>query len=69
MRLAKRYPKERLEAACNRALESGARSYKSVNSILEKSLDQVPFANTARALIYPRHANVRGPEYYSSKEE
>ncbi len=69
MRLAKRYPQERMEAACNRALESGACSYKSVGSILERGLDQVPFANTAKASTYPRHANVRGPEYYGRKEE
>jgi transposase len=69
MRLAKRYPQERLEAACSRALESGACSYKSVNSILEKGLDQVPFSGTVKTPTYSRHANVRGPEYYSSEEE
>jgi hypothetical protein len=58
MRLAKRYPQERLEAACNRALESGACSYKSVNSILEKGLDQIPFANTVKMPAYSKHANV-----------
>jgi len=69
MRLAKRYPKERLEATCNRALESGACSYKSINSILEKGLDQVPFGGTVKAPAYSKHANVRGPKYYSDKEE
>jgi transposase len=69
MRLAKRYPQERLEAACNRALESGACSYKSVNSILEKGLDQVPFSGAVKTPAYSRHANVRGPKYYSSEEE
>jgi len=69
MRLAKRYPQERMEAACHRALESGACSYKSVNSILEKGLDQVPFSGAVKTPTYSRHANVRGPEYYSGKEE
>jgi transposase len=69
MRLAKRYPQERMEAACRRALDSGACSYKSVNSILEKGLDQVPFSGAAKAPTYSRHANIRGPEYYSGKEE
>ena len=69
MRLAKRYPQERMEAACRRALESGACSYKSVNSILEKGLDQVPFSGAAKAPTYSKHANIRGPQYYSEKEE
>lgn len=69
MRLAKRYPQERLEAACSRALESGACSYKSVNSILEKGLDQVPFGGAVKTPTYSKHANVRGPKYYSDKEE
>ena len=69
MRLAKRYPQERMEAACRRALESGACSYESVNSILEKGLDQVPFSGAAKTPAYSKHANVRGPQYYSEKEE
>ena len=36
--LAKRYGPERLEAACARALEIGARSYKSVTSILKNNV-------------------------------
>ena len=39
-RLAKSYGRERLEAACGRALEIGARSYTSVNSILKNNLDR-----------------------------
>jgi transposase len=69
MRLARAYPKERVEAACRRALESGACSYKSVNSIIEKGLDQLSFESAAKVPAYSRHANVRGPEYYSDKEE
>ena len=69
MRLAKRYPQERMEAACRRALDSGACSYKSVNSILEKGLDQVPFSGPVKAPTYSKHANIRGPQYYSGKEE
>jgi transposase len=40
VRLAKSYGHERLEAACGRALEIGARSYSSVNSILKNDLDR-----------------------------
>ena len=69
MRLAKRYPQEELEAACNRALESGACSYKSVNSILEKGLHQVPFSGAVKTPAYSRHANcLQGLNIYSSEE-
>jgi hypothetical protein len=45
-RLAKNYGRERLEAACGRALAIGARSYSSVNSILKNNLDrQQPIEN------------------------
>jgi hypothetical protein len=40
LRLAKTYGRERLEAACARALHIGARSYSSVNSILKNNLDR-----------------------------
>jgi hypothetical protein len=40
VRLAKTWGRERLEAACCRALEIGARSYSSVNSILKNNLDR-----------------------------
>ena len=40
MRLARAYPAERMEAACRRALDIGAHSYKSVKTILSAGLDQ-----------------------------
>jgi transposase len=40
LRHAKSFGCERLEAACGRALESGARSYTSVTSILKTNLDR-----------------------------
>jgi transposase len=46
LRLAKNYGRERLEAACDRALAIGARSYSSINSILKNNLDrQQPIEN------------------------
>jgi transposase len=63
VRLAKSYGHERLEAACSRALEIGARSYSSVNSILKNNLDRrrpvMPADGPAIA-----HDNIRGPTYF-----
>jgi transposase len=65
MRLGERYGGERLEAACQRALEVGAASYRSVHSILRTGLDrrQEPASEPAMAPL-PAHENLRGAEYY-----
>jgi transposase len=65
MRLGDRYGKDRLEAACARALSAGARSYKSVQSILQRGLDAAPLPD-ADAATPPAaaHDNIRGPRYY-----
>ena len=64
LRLSKTHGEERLEAACARALEHGARSYKSVKSILERRLEAVPLSQEPPAPM-AAHDNVRGPTYYS----
>jgi transposase len=66
VRLARQFGKERLEAACLRALSCGAKSYGSVRSILDNKLDQHPL-ETKRADARPigDHANVRGRTYYN----
>lgn len=68
IRLARRYPEERVEAACARALALNACAYKSVKSILENGLDHhsadeapVPAAHDLM------HANVRGAAYYAQE--
>jgi transposase len=63
IRLAKSYGRERLEAACGRAIEIGARSYTSVNSILKNNLDA---RRPAAAADGPSiaHSNIRGPGYF-----
>ena len=63
IRLAKSYGRERLEAACGRALEIGARSYTSVNSILKNNLDA---RRPAAAADGPSitHRNIRGSGYF-----
>ncbi len=63
LRLAKTHGSERLEAACERALEIGARSYSSVASILKNNLDRrTPRQATDGPAI--DHPNIRGPQYF-----
>ena len=67
LRLAKTHGSERLEAACERALEIGAHSYSSVASILKNNLDRrKPGQSSKRAADGPAidHANIRGPRYF-----
>jgi transposase len=65
MRLSGRYPIERMEAACRRALAIGARSYRSVESILAHGLDATPIPGYEAAPIPPReHEHLRGATYY-----
>jgi transposase len=65
MRLAKRYSPKRLEAACARALLIKAYSYKSVESILKKGLDQQALIFEQRENATPLlHQNIRGKHYY-----
>jgi len=63
LRLDKTHGGKRLEAACERALEIGARSYTSVASILKNSLDRrrPPRAADGPAIDHP---NIRGPRYF-----
>jgi transposase len=63
IRLAKTYGPDRLEAACARALEIGARSYSSVNSILKNNIDRKrPEPATDGPAI--THPNIRGAGYF-----
>jgi transposase len=63
IRLAKPHGAERLEAACARALDIGARSYTSVNSILKNNIDR---KRSAPATDEPAiiHTNIRGSNYF-----
>jgi transposase len=63
LNLAGSYGRERLEAACERALLIGARSFKSVKSILNTRLDRKRPENATDgpAII---HDNIRGGDYY-----
>ncbi len=64
LRLAKDFGKDRLNAACARALKLNAASYRSIHSILKNSLDKQQPAITPQASLPLDHVNVRGPDYY-----
>jgi len=64
--LMRDYTPERIEAACERALVAGARSYRNVESILKRGLDRQPLP-TAQSGDEPPpldHENIRGSDYY-----
>ena len=71
MNLGKSYGKERLEAACARALALGTTSYKSIQSILKTGLDSQPLPDQGDTqLELPiDHENIRGPGYYHENGE
>ena len=61
LQLSKRYTKERLEAACERAVYSGLRRVSEIRSILEKGLDKHPLpCASAEHLSSIQHNNIRG---------
>lgn len=64
LRLSKRYDKERLDAACARAVVAGARSYRHVATILKNGLDRVPLDDSEATQLPLLHENVRGSDYY-----
>ena len=67
LRLAKRYGDTRLEAACARALQAGARSYRHVDSILKRGLDQLSNSDRPAQQPRPSHENLRGGTYYQQE--
>jgi transposase len=69
MNLAKRYGNERLGAACERALASGAISYTSVKSILAQNLDRAPLPAPPAPPAPAEHENLRGAAYYAGAAE
>src|SRR5215471_6059951 len=61
--LAGRFPRERVEAACERALAIGTHSFSSVKSILDTKLDRKRPDKAAEGLAIA-HDNIRGPNFY-----
>ncbi|MBF0462987.1 MAG: transposase [Magnetococcales bacterium] len=65
LRLGDQLGKDRLEAACTRALAIGATSFRSVQSILRHGLEKLPLScqeETGTPNI--QHDNIRGPFYF-----
>ena len=65
VRLAGPFGMGRLEAAAERAIEIGARTYGSVKSILDNKLDRRPVQKRAPDGTPVLHPNIRGPRYYN----
>ncbi|MFT5130999.1 MAG: transposase [Rhodothermales bacterium] len=64
LRLRTVYGDDRLEAASARALHCDLTRYRSVKSILEKKLDQVPLPDQPELFIPNTNSHVRGANYY-----
>ena len=62
VRLEKHYPRERIEAAANRALTFNSLSYRSLKSILAKGLDRFTEEPPKTPSLF--HENIRGDSYY-----
>ncbi|NVO03847.1 MAG: IS21 family transposase [Bacteroidetes bacterium] len=55
--------RDRLIAACSRALDYNTYSYAIIKNILERNLDKMPVPEILEQLI-PEHSNIRGESYY-----
>jgi len=66
LRLAKTYSPERLERACQLALQLGTMRYRNIKSILEKKLEQTEASEFDSRNDTPlKHDNIRGSDYYT----
>ena len=63
-KLAHEFGNDRLNAACQRAIEIGATTMTSIRSILRNGLDQQPSGTTTQQEADFEHPNVRGSKYY-----
>jgi transposase len=64
LRLVRSYGVERVEAACQRGIDIGARTYGSVISILRNNLDRAYRPQPMPDLPPVQHGNIRGGGYY-----
>ncbi|HXA02087.1 MAG TPA: IS21 family transposase, partial [Cytophagaceae bacterium] len=61
--LSKKFGKERLAKACQRAIEYQIYSYKSVKGILTKGIERQE-TDEIQPLDMPQHENIRGKDYF-----
>lgn len=66
LNLSKRYGNHRLEKACERAWQLGARTRRSVDSILSHNLEEHPITNEKITIskLPLQHENLRGKKHY-----
>jgi transposase len=64
MKLARTHPKERIEAACRRALAIRSLTYRSVKSILDAGLDRLVLPTDPPLQLPLDHIHLRGADYY-----
>jgi transposase len=70
IRLADKYSHQRMEAAAERALQTGACRYMSIKSMLQSGLDQQPLPNSTPPALPPaQHENLRGANYFAVVED
>lgn len=67
IRLSRNYGAIRLETAVQRALAIGSPAYRSIKSILQRSLDLQPIPITEADVVVSNHENIRGAAYYQQE--
>jgi transposase len=67
LRLGEKYGRERLEAACRRAIALDSFSHQTVKNILAKGLDRLPLPEGSRESSLPLHDNIRGADYFAAE--
>ena len=68
IRLSKKYTPERVELACERALEAGAYNYTNVKHILANGMDKLDQEKNENSKRPASHSNIRGTHYYKEIE-
>ena len=69
IRLEKKVGKERLNAACQRALAFGGESFRCVANILERGLDRQPLSQEETIQLPQNHENIRGESFFQDEGE
>lgn len=65
-KLHRLYGKERLEASCRRAIELNSMTYRTVETLLRKNIEDMVQPEPVLHRPMPHHTNIRGSNYYST---